>query len=131
MNENYDISVIETELQGILRQLGVSDKVYCNRPQAVVDSASDFVVVKVTSSLDDLATYGKFSFSVSLFAKDLQNIKNNKKLSVMYQRMVAGFPTSTNSLLITSKPRVLGDAPDDFGFHARVIVFNNVIIKAI
>ena len=131
MNSNYNITTIEKSLQALVRSLEVSDKVYCNRPRAVADSVNDFVVVKVSGSVDDLSAYAKCTISISLFAKDLANIKNTEKLSYMQEHLTAGMPASEGKLLITTKPRILGDTPDDFGFHARVIVFNNVIIKSV
>lgn len=131
MNSNYDITTIEENIRAVVRGLSVSSHVYCNRPQAVADSVSDFIVVRVGGSVTDLATYGRCNVYVSLFAKDVNNLKNGKKLSIMYEKLVNGFPTSSGDLLITSHPTVVGDTGDDFGFHARIVQFNNVIIKAV
>lgn len=127
MND-FDISKIEDEVIGIIRGLGISSKVYPNRPKAA-EPASDFVVVKV-DDVTDLAAYGECVVSVDLFAKDIDYVKNRKKLSAMYQKFRKGFPASSGRFLFDTEPNVLGDTPDDFGFHARMIRIQTTI-KAI
>lgn len=131
MNSNFDITAIEEQMRSFVRDMKISDKVYCNRPRAVPESASDFIVVKVTGSVVDRNAFGRCTISVSLFAKDVNNIKNGKKLSVMQQKLTESFHGEMGNLLIDTHPNILGDAPDDFGFHARVILFNNVTIKTV
>lgn len=125
---NFDISMIEDEVIGIIRSLGISSKVYPNRPK-VAEPADDFVVVKV-DDINDLAAYGECIVSIDLFAKDIDYVKNRKKLSVMYQKLVKGFPASSGRLLFDPEPNILGDTPDNFGFHARMIRIQTTI-KAI
>lgn len=128
MINDFDISAIEDAVIEIVRNLGVSKKVYPNRPKAT-DSATDFVVVRA-DGVDDLYAYGQTVVSIDLFVKDIDNIKNRKKLSVMYQKLRQGFPASAGRLLFDNEWNILGDTPDDFGFHARMIRINTTI-KAI
>lgn len=128
MINDFDITMIEDEVIAIIRNLGVSKKVYANRPKAA-DPASDFVVVRA-DGIDDLAAYGEATVSVDLFAKDIDSIKNRKKLSAMYQKLCQGFPASSGRLLFDTEWNILGDTPDDFGFHARMIRISTTI-KAI
>lgn len=128
MMNDFDISMIEDEVIEIVRNLGVSKKVYPNRPKAT-ESATDFVVVRV-DGIDDRHAYGECTISIDLFAKDIDYVKNRKKLSVMYQKLVKGFPASSGRLLFDTEPNILGDTPDDFGFHARMIRIS-ATIKAI
>lgn len=128
MTNNFDITAIEDEVIAIIRNLGVSKKVYPNRPKEA-EPSSDFVVVGV-DGVDDLAAYGESTISIDLFAKDIDHIKNRKKLSVMYQKLREGFPASSGRLLFDTEWNILGDTPDDFGFHARLIRIS-VTIKAI
>lgn len=128
MINNFDITAIEDEVRAIVRNLKVSDKVYANRPKAT-ESSSDFVVVKV-SDIADLAAYGECVVSIDLFAKDASGFKNGKKLSLMYQKLVNGLPASVGKLIFDTEPNVLGDTPDDYGFHARLIRIKT-IVKAI
>lgn len=128
MTNDFDITTIEDAVIEIVRNLGVSKKVYPNRPKAT-DSATDFVVVGV-DGVDDLAAYGETTVSIDLFAKDIDYVKNRKKLSVMYQKLRKGFPASSGRMLFDTEWNILGDTPDDFGFHARMIRIQT-IIKAI
>lgn len=128
MINDFDISTIEDVVIEIVRNLGVSKKVYPNRPKAT-DSATDFVVVGV-DGVDDRAAYGETTVSIDLFAKDIDYVKNRKKLSVMYQKLRKGFPASSGRLLFDIEWNILGDTPDDFGFHARMIRIQTTI-KAI
>ena len=129
MINDFDITAIEDEVKGILRGLGVSQKIYSNRPKAA-DSANDFVVAMVSGDIQDMSTYGECMFSVYLFAKDVDNMKNGKKLSAMYQKVRRGFPASSGRLLFDVFPSIGRDIPDDFGYHRRQIRIQ-VTIKAI
>lgn len=124
MNE-FDITEIEDAVMDIIRSLGVSKKVYPNRPKSA-ETAADFVVVRA-EGVDDLAAYGECTVSVDLFAKDIDYVKNRKKLSVMYKRLREGFPSSSGRLLFEPEWNILGDTPDDFGFHARMIRIQTTI----
>ena len=128
MTNNFDISEIRRTVMGIIKTLGVSKKVYPNRPK-VADTANDFVVVEV-GAIDDRSTYGECTVTVSLFAKDIDHVMNDAKLSMMYRKIAEGFPASEGRLLFDTEPNVLGDTPDDFGFHARIIRIKTTI-KAI
>lgn len=128
MND-FDITMIEDEVKGILRNLKVSDKVYSNRPKAA-ESSSDFVVALVSGEVRDMDAYGECMVSIYLFAKDNNGIKNGKKLSAMYQKIRKGFPASSGRLLFEISPLQSSDMPDDFGFHRRLIRIQTTI-KAI
>ena len=131
MNGNYDITTIEESVRTIVRSLGVSDNVFCNRPKALPESVSDFVVVKLSGTVFDVSTFARCTVRIDLFAKDVNNLKNGKKLSVMYQKLVEGIPSIVGKVLLTTSPNIISDTPDDFGFHARMLQFNNTIIKAV
>lgn len=129
MMNDFDITIIEDEVKGILRNLKVSDKVYSNRPKAA-ESSSDFVVALVSGEVRDMETYGECMVSIYLFAKDNNGIKNGKKLSAMYQKIRKGFPASSGRLIFEISPLQSSDMPDDFGFHRRLIRIQTTI-KAI
>ena len=129
MTNDYDITAFEEEVIGIIRSLGGSAKVYPNRPKAA-DPASEFVVVSIVNGINDLLAYAECSVRIDLFAKDIDNVKNRKKLSAMYQKLRKGFPAAKGRLIFDTEWNILGDAPDDFGFHARMIRINTTI-KAI
>ena len=126
MTNSYDITAIEDEVIAIVRNLGVSKKVYPNRPKAA-DASSDFVVVSTLKGVTDFAAFGTCVIRIDLFAKDIDNFKNRKKLSAMYEKLVSGFPASSGRLLFDTEWNTLGDVPDDFGYHARLIRIQTTI----
>ena len=130
MANNFDQSAIEAAVGTIIRTLGVSSNVYYNRPRSTNANLKDFVVCKVTGSITDATALGECTLSVSLFAQDVSNMKNAKKLSVMQQKLITGMPRSTGGLLIDANPRIIGDAPDENGYHARIINYS-LIIKSV
>jgi hypothetical protein len=125
----YDITEIEDAVREIVRDLKVSSRIYTNRPKETAPS-NDFVVVNVSGTTEDLKTYGSCIVDINLFAKDIDAFKNGKKLSAMYRKLVDGFPASKGRLLFDTDFMILGDTPDDFGFHARIIRISTTI-KAI
>ena len=129
MND-FDITDIENAVSESIRSLGVSDHVWNNRPKATDDSINDFVVVKVSGGISDKAALGQTRIAVYLFARDVKEMKNAKRLSAM-QKALEGLPLWPNEgkLLIDGHPRIVGDTPDDFGFHVRIISFR-LFIKA-
>ena len=129
MINDFDITAIEDEVKSILRGLGISQKIYSNRPKAA-NSSNDFVVAMVSGEVQDKEVYGECMFSIYLFAKDIDNMKNSKKLSAMYQKFRKGFPASSGRLLFDVLPTIGRDTPDDYGFHRRQIRIH-VTIKAI
>ena len=120
MVNDFDITAIEDEVMGIVRSLGVAKKVYANRPKSA-ETESEFVVVSTVNGVIDMAGYGTCTIKIDLFAKDIDFIKNRKKLSSMYQKLRKGFPAVSGRLLFDTEWNTLGDTPDDYGFHARLI----------
>lgn len=129
MINNFDISDIEKLISDKVRELGVSENVWNNRPKAADDRIADFVVVKVSGGISDKAAYGDCRVLVYLFARDIKEMKNSKRLSVMQQKL-RELPLWIEPLLINGKPRVIGDSADDFGYHTRILNFK-VFIKSV
>ena len=128
MLNDFDITDIEKLVSDKVRELGVSTNVWNNRPKATDDKISDFVVVKVSGGITDRAAYGDCRVLVYLFARDIREMKNSVKLSVMQKKLEA-LPLWIEPLLINGKPRIIGDTADDFGFHTRILNFK-VFIKS-
>jgi hypothetical protein len=126
MMNDFDITAIEQEVLNAVKALNISKRVYVNRPKSA-PQAQDYVVVNVKGGVRDQAAYGECLIYIYLFAKDVENMKNGKKLSVMYQKLRQGLPPSTDKLLLDTEPNILGDTPDDFGFHARIINIKTII----
>lgn len=123
---NFDISDIEAAFKAIVKNAGVSAVIYTNRPKAKT-SDEDFVVVSVSGNVRDVAGYGETKVGIDLFARDVMNIKNAVKLGLMYDALVANMPAEYGRYLIDPNPNIIADAPDDYGFHARMIEFQITI----
>jgi len=124
---NFDPTDLETTFKTLVKNTVASSTVYNNRPK-VATKADDFIVVALASGIEDVASYGECHLEVSLFAKDVQGIKNSVKLGQMYQKLITRLPKSYGKYIVDQNPQILGDVPDDFDFHARVIQFK-IIIK--
>ena len=123
---NFDITDIEEEVIDIIKSIKVTDKVYPNRPKAT-GSANEFIVVSISGGVIDKSAYGECTVTISLFAKDNSHFKNGKKLSSMYKKLIERFPSESERLLFDTEPNILGDTPDDYGFHARIIRIPTII----
>lgn len=123
---NFDITAIEDEIRQIVRGLGISGKVFTNRPTERTPS-NDFVVVNLSGGTEDLKAYGDCIVDVNLFTKDVDGFKNGKRLSVMQKKFADGFPSSTETMLFDTDYSILGDTPDGFGYHARIIRIKTTI----
>lgn len=121
MINDFDITEIESAVKGIVRAAGVSDTVYSNRPKATPSPKDSFVVVSVVGRVDDRAFYGQCKVLIYLFARDVQAFKNGAKLSKMYKTLVSGIVGADGKYEFNQTPKTLGDIPDDYGYHARVI----------
>ena len=121
MND-FDISDIEKAVTDALRAMSITPNVWNNRPKATADDIDDFIVVKVTGGITDKAAFGQCRIAISLFARDIREMKNSKRLSAM-QKSIYGLPLWIDKYLIDGHPRYVGDTPDDFGFHARIITY--------
>lgn len=127
MPNNFDISAIERAVGDAIRAIGVSSKVFYNRPRSSTLNLKDFVVVKVTGGIDDQLALGRFTLSVQLFALDVANMKNDKKLSVMQSDLIGGLPHSIDRMLIDGTPNIIGDVSDGLGYHSRLINYSTII----
>lgn len=119
-----------TDLQNTIKRIvknRVSNTVFSARPKAK-DQGNDFVVVSLTSRIDDMAAYGDTELSVDLFAKDVNNVPNGTMLSKMYRALMAAMPAEVGRYMISRTPMVLPDVPDDYGYTSRIVNFQ-VIIK--
>lgn len=128
MVNNFDQTEIENLVGDKIYELGVSKKVFPNRPSSSTDNLADFVVCKVTGSIDDLAARGECTLSIHLFAKDVDHVKNGKKLSVMQRRLREGLPARIGDIVLNLNSfKPIGDAQDGTGYHVRIISIKTFI----
>lgn len=128
MTNDFDITEIESWLAAYVRDvLNVSKNVFSDRPKSLDNSCNDFVVAKVSGGVGDVSAYGECTLAFHLFARDISNRKNGKKLSVMYKRLIAGFPAADGRYILSGVPMTVGDVADNFGFHARIIQIKTIL----
>jgi hypothetical protein len=129
MLNDFDITDVEKAFADAIRELGVSTHVWNNRPKVVDDSISEFAVVKVTGGISDKNAFGQCRVALYLYARDIKEMKNSARLSVMQKTFTDGIPMRLGMYIADHTPRYVGDSADDFGFHCRIISFS-VIIKS-
>lgn len=122
----YDITALEDAIRGIVKNAGVATKVFANRPEST-EHSEHFAVVKMSSDLEDMLTYGDCTLSVTLFAKDNQGEKNGKRLQWMQSLLVNAMPVENGKFVFDADYTILPDVPDNYGYHARTIVFDLTI----
>ena len=119
---NYDPTALENAVIDTLYTAGVSANVFPNRPRSSERDLADFVVCRISGGVRDRGALAECVFNISLFARDVANMKNGKKLSVLQNKLHEALPYEIGSIVF--KPysfTVIGDAPDGNGYHARVI----------
>lgn len=121
MVNNFDPTHIEELIGDVIYGLGVSKNVYHNRPKSSTEDLADFVVCKVSGMISDLRAIGQCTLSVHLFARNVQDFKNGRKLSLMQDALIHGMPRSIDDIIIAGNPRIVGDTDDRTGYHVRII----------
>lgn len=131
MERNYfDQTEVEQTIGEAVKKMGISKNVFIgSRPKSVTEGMSDFVVVKMYGSINDLYAYGRTVSSIHLFARDVQTQKNGKKLSLMQHKLYSQLSNGIGKLIL-GDATVMADTSDGVGFHARIINFSTTI-KAI
>ena len=137
IRNGFYVTLVEQVFKQMLIKSGASSNVYTNRPKSLSESVNDFVVVSMQGSLEDMSAYGECTVNVSLFARDAAGFKNGNKLNAMQYKATGQIPISVTVLnkaglpvheyIITQTPDIVGDAPDDYGFHCRMILFQTTL----
>ena len=120
MMNNFDPTKLEDAFCDVIRTASVSANVFSNRPRSLDANLQDFVVCHVNGQIRDRCAIGECEFFVALYARDVKNIKNKEKLSIMQTRL-KGIPTTFGNIVIkpfTFTPN--GDIPDKNGYHVRI-----------
>ena len=121
----FDQTPIETAFCNPIRTGGASSNVWPNRPRSTQSDLEDFVVARVSGPIRALTGgyyLGECTVSIALFARNVSNMKNSKKLSIMQGKVETALAGTLEN--ITIKPfsiRVLGDTDDENGYHFRLM----------
>lgn len=111
---------IQTALWNLVKDAGVSDKVFVSNRPASSDH-DDFVIVDTNGIVRDEAGYARCICLVQLFARDIdQNgTENMTKLSEMYSALLDALPYNKSPYTFSKRNQV--GKRDSNGFHATLV----------
>lgn len=129
MNDNLNISSIETYLDKIIKGK-VSKTVYAGTlPNAISDDTKDLVLIDCGNAVKDLSAYGKGTINVYLYAHPTANgRKNVAQLSKMEKAMNAVLDGANDDRYILTQLYKATDYDYAINWHF-IIVALNIIIK--
>ena len=129
MNDNLNISSIETYLDKIIKGK-VSKTVYAGTlPNAISDDTKDLVLIDCGNAVKDLSAYGKCTINVYLYAHPTANgRKNVAQLSKMEKAMNAVLDGANDDRYILTQLYKATDYDSAINWHF-IIVALNIIIK--
>lgn len=129
MNDNLNISSIETYLDKIIKGK-VSKTVYAGTlPNAISDDTKDLVLIDCGNAVKDLSAYGKGTINVYLYAHPTANgRKNVAQLSKMEKAMNAVLDGANDDRYVLTQLYKATDYDSAINWHF-IIVALNIIIK--
>lgn len=129
MNDNLNISSIETYLDKIIKGK-VSKTVYAGTlPNAISDDTKDLVLIDCGNAVKDLSAYGKGTINVYLYAHPTANgRKNVAQLSKMEKAMNTVLDGANDDRYVLTQLYKATDYDSAINWHF-IIVALNIIIK--
>ena len=128
MNDNLNISSIETYLDKIIKGK-VSKTVYAGTlPNAISDDTKDLVLIDCGNAVKDLSAYGKGTINVYLYAHPTANgRKNVAQLSKMEKAMNAVLDGANDDRYILTQLYKATDYDSAINWHFIVVALNIII----
>lgn len=129
MNDNINISSIETYLDGIIKN-AVSKNVYAGTlPNTISDSVKDLVLIDCGNAINDMDAYGKGAVNVFLYAKPTANgRKNVAQMQKMEKAMNKLLETANDERYSLSQLYKSSDYDSALNWHYTVVALN-IIVK--
>lgn len=129
MNDNINISSIETYLDSIIKN-AVSKNVYAGTlPNTISDSVKDLVLIDCGNAINDMDAYGKGAVNVFLYAKPTANgRKNVAQMQKMEKAMNKLLETANDERYSLSQLYKSSDYDSALNWHYTVVALN-IIIK--
>lgn len=129
INDNLNISSIETYLDGIIKGK-VSKNVFAGTlPNTLADDTKSLVLIDCGNAINDLDAYGKGTVNVYLYAKPTANgRKNVAQLSKMEKAMNAVLDGANDDRYALAQLYKATDYDSAINWHF-IIVALNIIIK--
>ena len=128
MNDNLNISSIETYLDKIIKGK-VSKTVYAGTlPNTISDDTKDLVLIDCGNAVKDLSAYGKGTINVYLYAHPTANgRKNVAQLSKMEKAMNAVLDGAKDDRYILTQLYKATDYDNAINWHFIVVALNIII----
>lgn len=129
MNDNLNISSIETYLDKIIKGK-VSKTVFAGTlPNTISDDTKDLVLIDCSNAVKDLSAYGKGTINVYLYAHPTANgRKNVAQLSKMEKAMNTVLDGANDDRYVLTQLYKATDYDSAINWHF-IIVALNIIIK--
>ena len=129
MNDNINISSIETYLDSIIKN-AVSKNVYAGTlPNTISDSVKDLVLIDCGNAINDMDAYGKGAVNVFLYAKPTANgRKNVAQMQKMEKAMNKLLETANDERYSLSQLYKSADYDSALNWHYTVVALN-IIVK--
>ena len=129
MNDNINISSIETYLDSIIKN-AVSKNVYAGTlPNTISDSVKDLVLIDCGNAINDMDAYGKGAVNVFLYAKPTANgRKNVTQMQKMEKAMNKLLETANDERYSLSQLYKSSDYDSALNWHYTVVALN-IIVK--
>lgn len=129
MNDNINISSIETYLDSIIKN-AVSKNVYAGTlPNTISDSVKDLVLIDCGNAINDMDAYGKGAVNVFLYAKPTANgRKNVAQIQKMEKAMNKLLETANDERYSLSQLYKSSDYDSALNWHYTVVALN-IIVK--
>lgn len=129
MNDNINISSIETYLDSIIKN-AVSKNVYAGTlPNTISDSVKDLVLIDCGNAINDMDAYGKGAVNVFLYAKPTANgRKNVAQMQKMEKAMNKLLETANDERYSLSQLYKSSDYDSALNWHYTVVALN-IIVK--
>ena len=128
MNDNLNISSIETYLDKIIKGK-VSKTVYAGTlPNAISDDTKDLVLIDCGNAVKDLSAYGKGTINVYLYAHPTANgRKNVAQLSKMEKAMNTVLDSANDDRYVLTQLYKATDYDSAINWHFTIVALNIII----
>lgn len=92
MNTNLDIVQIENTLFEVLSAQGICENIFVGERPTTYDNMTEFIVVQVNANIRDRTAFGDTITGMTIYVKDIANVRNSIRLSEIYQKCTSVLP---------------------------------------
>lgn len=126
MNENIDISKIESAVFKVIEAAGVSKNIFVGRRPKSYEDMQDLVVIRVSGGAIDRTAIGTGGVSIEIYARTIGALRDSNRMTEMWGKVVNSVPGQHESYyldLLNTTPSI----EDSNGFDFEIINFTLVI----